>query len=105
MRYRVHARITGHPDLVFGPARVAVFIDGCFWHMCPDHCQMPRTNRPFWRKKLHANVRRDRLVEDSLNAEGWRVLRVWEHAVRADPEAVAKRIVEAVFAARRKRHS
>jgi DNA mismatch endonuclease, patch repair protein len=67
------------PDFVFRARRVALFVDGCFWHACPKHSNLPANNRPFWRKKLSANQRRDRLVNRALKKAGWRVLRVWEH--------------------------
>lgn len=67
------------PDFVFPKLKLAVFVDGCFWHGCPFHSTKPRKNAAFWRKKLTANKTRDRLVTRSLRATGWRVLRVWEH--------------------------
>jgi DNA mismatch endonuclease, patch repair protein len=85
LRYRLHRRIVpGHPrrtvDIVFGPARVAVFVDGCFWHGCPDHGNLPTNNADWWRDKLATNVQRDRETDRALKAAGWRVVRVWEHA-------------------------
>ena len=67
------------PDFVFRKARVAVFVDGCFWHGCPKHCKLPVNNRAFWRRKLAVNRARDRLVTRSLRRLGWRVIRLWEH--------------------------
>jgi DNA mismatch endonuclease (patch repair protein) len=67
------------PDFVFRRERVAVFVDGCFWHGCPRHSNLPVNNRPFWRKKLAANRARDLLVTRILRRLGWRVVRVWEH--------------------------
>lgn len=83
-RYRVHTRLTVgdlrvRPDVVFTRQRVAVFVDGCFWHACPQHGQLPVANRPYWTQKLEANVRRDRRAEAALTAAGWRVVRIWEH--------------------------
>jgi len=69
----------GHPDFVFPRLRVAVFVDGCFWHMCPKHCQIPDHNREFWLKKLRGTVRRDKEVDETLASKRWRVLRIWEH--------------------------
>jgi DNA mismatch endonuclease (patch repair protein) len=65
-----------------------VFVDGCFWHQCPEHAVLPKANREYWEPKLHRNVERDREVDQALEAEGWRVLRIWEH-VPAD-EAVSQ---------------
>jgi DNA mismatch endonuclease, patch repair protein len=77
--WRRTQKIFGKPDFVFRKARLAVFVDGCFWHGCPKHANMPANNRAFWKKKLAANKRRDRLVTRTLQAHGWRVLRIWEH--------------------------
>lgn len=67
------------PDIVFTRWRTAVFVDGCFWHSCPDHLHVPKTNQQYWVPKLEANVARDRRVDAALTDAGWRVLRVWEH--------------------------
>ena len=80
-------------DVVFGPARVAVFVDGCFWHSCPVHGNRPRNNAEWWAVKLDANVERDRSTDSLLTAEGWLPLRVWEHE---DPAAAAARVGAAV---------
>ena len=67
------------PDFVFPRRRLAVFVDGCFWHGCPQHGTKPKGNGAFWRRKLAANQRRDRLVSRTLRRMGWRVVRLWEH--------------------------
>ena len=67
------------PDFVFTRLKLAVFVDGCFWHGCPKHCNQPSNNRAFWRRKLSANKARDAFVTRTLKRAGWRVLRVWEH--------------------------
>ena len=83
MRYRVDlAPVCGmrrRADVVFTRAKVAVYIDGCFWHSCPIHSTVPKANRDWWVAKLAANVRRDRETDALLGAAGWHVLRVWEH--------------------------
>jgi DNA mismatch endonuclease, patch repair protein len=66
-------------DIVFVSARVMVFVDGCFWHSCPEHATMPKANRPFWEAKLRRNVERDRDTDRRLAEAGWTVIRVWEH--------------------------
>jgi len=76
-------------DVVFEQERVAVFVDGCFWHGCPVHGTWPKQNAEFWREKINANRRRDADTNHRLESEGWRVLRVWEHE---DPREVAVRI-------------
>jgi len=67
------------PDFVFRRERVAVFVDGCFWHQCLLHSKVPGSNRGFWEQKLARNVERDRVANKSLKSEGWRVVRIWEH--------------------------
>lgn len=83
--------------LIRGP-RIAVFVDGCFWHSCPEHAHLPRSNRGWWRRKLEGVVRRDRDADAELTAAGWLVVRVWEHE---DPEAAADRIEQLVRGRRR----
>lgn len=98
LRYRVdRAPLPGlrrRADLVFGPARLAVFIDGCFWHGCPEHGNRPRTNQQWWAAKLDRNRQRDQDTDERLQAAGWQVLRLWEHE---DPRQAAARIHDAVL--------
>ena len=79
------------PDIVFAGARVAVFIDGCFWHCCPTHGNTPTRNQAYWIPKLAANVERDRRADAALTADGWHVERIWEHdaALEAAERVVA----------------
>lgn len=83
LRYRVAARplpdLRRTADLVFRPAKVAVFIDGCYWHGCPEHYVKPRTNPGYWSDKVTRNVARDRDTDRRLTEAGWLVLRFWEH--------------------------
>lgn len=83
------------PDIVFPGPKVAVFVDGCFWHSCPTHGNTPRTNRGYWEPKLQRNRGRDRLVTDALTAEGWLVVRVWEHEPLAHAASTVERAVRA----------
>ena len=78
-------------DVVFTRAKVAVFIDGCFWHVCPEHATWPKTNATWWRNKLEGNVARDRETDERLKDLGWEVVRIWEHV---DPLAAAVRVEE-----------
>lgn len=82
-RYRVAARplpnLRRTADLVFRPAKLAVFIDGCYWHGCPQHYVPPRTNAGYWSDKVARNIARDRDTDDQLRTAGWIVLRFWEH--------------------------
>ncbi|MFD6100872.1 very short patch repair endonuclease, partial [Nocardiopsis flavescens] len=97
LRYRVSARplpdLRRTADLVFTRRRIAVFIDGCFWHGCPEHHTRARTNADYWAEKVRANRERDADTDRRLARAGWTVLRIWEHE-RAD--AAAQRIVAAV---------
>ena len=77
--WRRNQKLFGKPDFVFKRARLALFVDGCFWHGCPKHATKPKNNRAFWQRKLSANKQRDALVTRMLRRAGWRVLRVWEH--------------------------
>jgi len=92
-RYRVDYQIVPgvrrRADLAFVGPRIAVFVDGCFWHGCPEHATWPMANREFWREKIETNRRRDRDTDHRLTDAGWRVLRVWEHE---DPGTAVKRI-------------
>lgn len=83
MRYRVHFPVPGAPrrtvDIAFTRRRLAVFVDGCFWHGCPEHGTSPQSNSEWWRQKLLANKRRDDDTDRILRDQGWTVMRVWEH--------------------------
>jgi DNA mismatch endonuclease (patch repair protein) len=97
VRYRTHRRTAGtKPDIVFVGQRVAVFVDGCWWHGCPEHYTAPVHNAAFWRKKLEGNKARDLRDSQALREAGWRVLRFWGCEVNKRVDAVAKTIVRAV---------
>lgn len=102
LRYRLRPALVGTPDLCFIAARVAVFVDGCFWHGCPQHYSAPVRNAEFWSRKVARNVERDRRTQSALEADGWTVLRIWEHEVTTDLPTVVARI-GAVLAERRAR--
>ena len=89
--WRRHYDLPGRPDFVFRRERVAVFVDGCFWHACPACFRMPTSNVDYWRAKVKRNRRRDRLVTDELRRRNWHVVRVWEHAFK-EPDRVAARL-------------
>jgi DNA mismatch endonuclease (patch repair protein) len=80
--WRRGRKLPGSPDFVFPIKKVAVFVDGCFWHGCPVHYTAPVTSSEFWRLKVTANRRRDRRVDRELQAQGWQVIRIWEHDLR-----------------------
>lgn len=97
LRYRVGVRplpgLRRTADVVFTRARVAVFVDGCFWHGCPTHSRAARTNAEFWSTKINGTRARDAETNERLSAEGWTVIRVWEHE---DPVDAATRIAAVV---------
>ncbi|MFF4328642.1 very short patch repair endonuclease [Streptomyces sp. NPDC001591] len=99
LRYRVHRRpvrqVRREADLVFGPARVAVFVDGCFWHGCPEHATWPKRNAEFWRAKIEGNRARDRDTDRRLAESGWLAVRVWEHEAAEVAAARVRAIVDA----------
>ncbi|MCV7281672.1 very short patch repair endonuclease [Mycolicibacterium flavescens] len=90
IRYRVDAKpepdLRCKADILWRTLRLAVFVDGCFWHGCPEHATSPKANADWWAEKLDGNIRRDRRTDTELVARGWTVLRFWEHE---EPEAVA----------------
>lgn len=97
-RYRVDVRLKldgaqPRPDILFTRARVAVFIDGCFWHCCPEHGRQPGVNSGYWEAKLERNIARDQAANEALVSAGWSVVRVWEHE---HPEQAVRRIIMVV---------
>lgn len=97
LRYRVdHAPMPGlrrRADVVFTRLRIAVFVDGCFWHGCPEHATVPRSNADYWVPKLQRNIERDRETDAVLLSRGWSVIRIWEHV---PSEEAADRVVAEV---------
>lgn len=98
LRYRVEQHVLAgsrrRADIVFGPARVAVFVDGCFWHSCPEHATSPKANAEWWSAKLQRNRERDADTDEQLRQLGWLPVRVWEHE---DPVAAAERVRDLVL--------
>ncbi|MGQ4414663.1 very short patch repair endonuclease [Streptomyces sp. SAS_269] len=101
LRYRVNVPVPGMPrrtiDIVFGKYKIAIFMDGCFWHGCPEHATHPKANSEWWRQKLDRNMGRDIETTEHLTAAGWTVLRFWEHE---EPLTVALRVQEAIASKR-----
>jgi DNA mismatch endonuclease (patch repair protein) len=98
LRFRRDHRVVAgdvkvRPDFVFTRARIAVFLDGCFWHSCPDHATRPSANSDYWQAKLARNRERDRTVNAALADDGWNVLRFWEHD---EPAQIAEKVAAAV---------
>lgn len=101
MRYRLQRPVPGMSrrtiDIAFPGPRVAVFLDGCFWHSCPQHATSPKANSDWWRQKLEKNVRRDAETTERLQQLGWTVMRFWEHE---KPEDIAESVAHEVKARR-----
>jgi DNA mismatch endonuclease (patch repair protein) len=85
-------------DIVFGPARVAVYVDGCFWHSCPEHGTRPKANAEWWEQKLRRNQERDRETDGILREHGWKVVRIWEHE---NPVEAADRVTRVLKSGKR----
>lgn len=82
------------PDVVFTRRRIAVFLDGCYWHACPEHGTRPVRNSEYWAKKLDRNVARDRAVNEVLRKDGWQVIRIWEHEICAEAAIRIKSVIK-----------
>lgn len=91
--WRRHQPVFGNPDFIFKRERIAIFVDGCFWHACPRCYRRPQSNQDYWDEKLRRNCRRDKLVTTTLRRQGWKVLRIWAHELSLQNEAtLLKRI-------------
>ena len=101
-RYRVNHPIRTdtrlvRADIAFTRWKVAVFVDGCFWHACPDHGTRPQSNTAYWDPKIRGNVARDRAVDEDLAAAGWTVIRLWEHLNASAAADEVERVLRAAF--------
>lgn len=94
--YRIHYKLIGKPDVVFSKKKIAIFIDGCFWHKCPQCFIEPETRKKFWDEKINGNIKRDREVNKALKSSGWKVLRFWEHSVRKSPDKIVSKIMKEI---------
>jgi DNA mismatch endonuclease (patch repair protein) len=97
--WRRHLRLPGKPDFAFPKQKVAVFVDGCFWHGCPKCYTRPKTNRKFWDKKRADNMARDRRVTRQLRGRGWKVIRIWQHVLQKSPTTCLNRVRRALESA------
>jgi len=82
--WRRNYPIPGKPDFVFPNSRLAIFVDGCFWHGCQEHCRLPATNQQYWIDKINRNKKRDHSISKALRFKNWTVLRLWEHDLKGD---------------------
>lgn len=89
-------QLPGNPDFVFPKRKLAVFVDGCFWHGCPKCGRLPQTRKLFWRTKIVGNVKRDKRQRTKLRSLGWRVVRIWEHELKGGTFNIIRRIVAAL---------
>lgn len=87
------ADVLGKPDFLFPTEKIAVFVDGCFWHGCPRHYRRPSTSQTYWDAKVARNMARDRRNRAALRRQGWKVIRFWEHQVAASPKACALKVL------------
>jgi DNA mismatch endonuclease (patch repair protein) len=93
VKHQMHPNIFGRPDILLLEKNIIVFLDGCFWHKCPNCFHKPSTNRKFWVVKIDKNVQKDMIVNRKLVSDGWRVVRIWEHEIRINPENVATKLI------------
>jgi len=96
IRYRANVKLPGTPDIVILSGKIAVFVDGCFWHGCPWHGTMPKTNARFWRDKILRNKERDEEADLALRRLGWKAVHIWEHEIKKSVDKVAEKL-EAVL--------
>ena len=99
--WRRNRNVFGKPDFIFPPVKLAVFVDGCFWHGCPRCYRKPKSNRKFWQDKINRNRERDSEVNRHLRSAGWRVVRIWEHDLAKRSKACVQKIHQALHAAAR----
>lgn len=93
LRFRIHTKLIGKPDIVFPSKKVVVFLDSCFFHKCPYHYVQPKSNKTYWLPKILRNTIRAKEVNSALRKEGWKVMRFWEHQVKKDTENVVNKII------------
>ena len=93
---RRHLPLIGKPGFAFPSHKVAVFVDGCFWHGCPKCYTRPKTNCAFWDKKREDNMARDKRVNRQLRRQAWKVIRIWQHSLRKSPDICGRRVLRAV---------
>ena len=97
LKFKTHvSKLPGKPDIVFPKQKIIVFVDGCFWHKCPEHFNVPATRTDFWMHKIRNNMQRDKIVNKLLKEDEWKVLRFWEHEIEKYSNKLAGRIYAAV---------
>ncbi len=96
LKFYTNSKLPGKPDIVFPKQKLAVFVDGCFWHKCPRCFVKPATRTRFWMKKILGNVKRDKIINKTFVKSGWKVLRIWEHEIKQDNVKAGDRIIHAL---------
>jgi len=95
--YRIHNKnLPGNPDIAFSKKKIAIFIDGCFWHGCPICYVEPKTNRDYWLPKIRNTIERDNTQQKELESAGWVVIRIWEHDIKNDVQNAVDTIIEKI---------
>ena len=92
--YRIHCKLPGKPDVVFTKKKLAIFIDGCFWHKCPKCYAPPKSNKRYWLPKIEKNAERDKKNARKLRRNGFKVIRIWEHEALRNPERPIRKIIK-----------
>lgn len=93
--YRINYKLKGKPDVVFPKQKLAVFVDGCFWHKCPKCFVEPRTNKVFWKEKINSNIKRDKDVNKQLKKMGWKIIRIWEHEIKNE-KIIKRKVIDRI---------
>jgi DNA mismatch endonuclease, patch repair protein len=102
LRYRKNVKgMFGTPDIAIKKYKVVIFLDSCFWHYCPKHCALPKTNDSYWQIKLYRNVKRDYIVNSHYYEKGWNLMRIWEHQVKEEFDSVIDSIIDFVEKAKK----
>lgn len=106
VRFRKNVKnLKGKPDIAIKKYKIVIFIDSCFWHSCPEHGHIPKSNTPFWIEKLERNRQRDEEVTTYYLNKGWNVLRIWEHEIKRDLEKTAQGVLEFIVTIKNLNHS
>lgn len=94
--WRRKMNVLGRPDFCFPKFRIVIFVDGCFWHGCRRHRGIPKSNIKFWQNKIAGNRKRDRAINSGLRKNGWKILRIWEHEIKKNPDKAVRKITNSL---------
>lgn len=104
IKHEMHPGILGSPDITIKSKKIAIFLNGCFWHGCPHHFRLPKTNTVFWAQKIKNNKKRDKMNTRLLRKEGWVVIGVWEHSLNNQPNRILPHIIEQIRTTKTRRN-